>query len=81
MCAKIAYSNNLSKAVEYLEKSYRYDSTEVQTQRDLGAACGMMQQPAKAVYYLERAVKKDPKDETLLRNLALARQQLAAAPK
>lgn len=73
--------NNLSKAVEYLEKSYRYDSTEVQTQRDLGAACGMMQQPAKAVYYLERAVKKDPKDETLLRNLALARQQLAAAPK
>ena len=70
--------NNLPKAVEYLEKSFSYDSTEVNTLSDLGAACGMMQQPAKAVYYLEKAVKNNPNDQTLLRNLAIAKQQLGA---
>lgn len=73
--------NNLPQAVEYLQKSFTYDSTDVQTLRNLGAAYGMMAQPAKAVTYLEKALKKDPTDATLRQNLAIAWMQLGRPDK
>lgn len=65
-------NNNLPRAAELLEKSYRADSTELTTIRNLGTAYGLQNMHQKAIYYFEKALTLKPNDAELKRNLALA---------
>ena len=64
--------NNIKKSLEFLNKAYQRDPTNVETLRLLGIAYGIARKGNKAVEFLEKALKLQPENPSIMFNLGIA---------
>ena len=73
--------NNLTKAVEYLEKAVKINPKGTEALKDLGVAYGMLKQYKKSVDISLRAIQLDPRDAQVYFNLGVNYRNLGDSEK